>query len=324
MENNQVDTEHMTTKEKVLIGVTATGLASLIFFGTRILIKKVKTKLKENYDNTHKTTDDLAPETPVQTPAHTKPHTGLPAGNAGPAFPLRFGAKGDQVRQLQLALIRRYGAGILPKSGADGSFGTELEAALMSKGYTLPLQEADYNKITQEKQPAVPAPLVAFDSAAVAKGLYAAISARDFDSSITLLKAIRDTSSYALVSEKLKQYYINGVRQTLVNAMLRTFTESSQNAKVQDVFRNMGLKYNGYQWSLSGFSGFTVSERVQTSKQAIAVTVKTGTVLTLPSNLPLGFFLYSVADWSVVSVDPYDDVRIYIKTSNLKPYQNAK
>lgn len=253
METITANTEKGKAKKVVLFSLGTLALGTLTFFGIK-LYKNHKQKTEDDTDTEN--TDYMDSKAPVRTPAASKPRTRIPAAHAGSAFPLRLRSKGDTVKQLQLALINRYGAGILPKFGADGDFGSELEAALKAKGFTVPLTEADYNKITQEKQSApAPAPLVAFDSAAVAKALFTSISTRDFNSSITLLKAIKDTSNYALVSEKLKEYYINGVRQTLVNAMLNNFTESSQRAKVQDTLKSIGLKYNGSQWSLSGLSG---------------------------------------------------------------------
>jgi len=59
-------------------------------------------------------------------------------------------------------------------------------------------------------------------------------------------------TNYSLVSEKLKDYRIGGVRQTLVNALLNTFKDNTQKLKLTDAFKKIGLKYNGSKWSLSG------------------------------------------------------------------------
>lgn len=252
MENNQGEnTSKSKTKKVVLFSLGTLALGTLAFFGFKHFNKK-----KDN-DEIDQTTDDLDSKANFQTPANPKPRTNLPAANVSDAFPLRLHAKGDKVRLLQQALIRTYGAGILKKFGADGDFGSELQAALRSKGYGVPLSESDYNKIVgkkEETQQTPPAPLVTFDPAAMAKALFVAITARDFNSTITLLKGIKSTTDYSLVSEQLKNNYrIAGVRQTLVNAALTTFTESSQKSKVQETFKNMGLKYDGTKWSLSGW-----------------------------------------------------------------------
>lgn len=252
IENNQVETAKKSrTKKVVLFGLGTLALGTLAFFG----IKHFKKNKTENNDETDQTNDDMDSKTTVQNPPRNKPRTSLPSSGISDAFPLRIGSKGDKVRLLQQALIRTYGAGILAKFGADGQFGTELQSALRSKGYGVPLSESEYNKIAGKKEEAqTPPPLVAFDPVAIAKAIYNAIIAKDFNTTITLLKAIKSTTDYSLVSEQIKNNYrIGGVRQTLVNASLNTFTESSQKLKVQDAFKNMGLKYDGTKWSLSGF-----------------------------------------------------------------------
>ncbi len=45
-------------------------------------------------------------------------------------FPLKMGDKNSWVKYFQLGLIKRYGKSILPKFGADGSFGNELANAI--------------------------------------------------------------------------------------------------------------------------------------------------------------------------------------------------
>jgi hypothetical protein len=248
--NNQQANGKAKAKKAVLVSLGTLALGTLAFFGIKHFKKQ---KEEKNNDTTDQTTDQ--PDLPVSVPATTSsvPRTSVPAVHAGAAFPLKLGSKGSKVLELQQALMRDYGSGIFPKYGADKIFGTELSDFLRSKGYAVPLSEADFKKITQGKKQETPAPLVTFDPAAIAKGLYTAIIARDFNAAITLLKSIKSTSQYALVSEQLKTYYINGVHQNLVNAMLSSFTESSQRGSIQQVFLLMGLKYNGSQWSLSGF-----------------------------------------------------------------------
>lgn len=251
MENNQVETKQTTTKQKVLLGLGATALATALFFGTRYGIKKAKEKLlnKLQDDKINETTSDLDTKIPVQTNSNSKPSTSVRPAAAGATFPLNLRAKGNKVLKLQQSLMRTYGSGIFPKHGADGDFGSELASFLRSKGYGVPLSEADFKKITQTE---VPKPLVAFDPAAVAKGIFLSIRAKNFNSAILLLKVITNTERYAQVSEQLKHYFINGVRQTLVNAMLNTFSENSQKTTIKDVFLKMGLKYNATadKWSL--------------------------------------------------------------------------
>ena len=251
MENNQVETKTTTTKEKVLLGLGATALATALFFGTRYGIRKAKEKLlnKLQDDKINQTTTDLDTKIPVQTRSNSVPRTSVRPTATGATFPLNLRAKGNKVLELQQSLMRTYGSGIFPKHGADGEFGSELASFLRGKGYGIPLSETDFKKITKTE---VPKPLIAFDPAAVAKGLFLTIRSKNFNSALLLLKVIKTTARYAQVSEQLQHYFINGVRQTLVNAMLNTFTEVSQKATIKDVFQKMGLKYNAAtdKWSL--------------------------------------------------------------------------
>lgn len=250
MENTQVNTDKSKAKKVVLLSLGTLTLSVLTFLGIKS-IKKSKTK---NNDDTNQTPDPADLKVPVQSRSNRPANPRLPSGSNGAAFPIRLGAKGDKVVALQYALIRTYGSGIFPKYGADGIFGSELEGFLRAKGYKIPLSEEEFKKITQTKTQ-TPA-ISLFDPAAIAKGIFNAITTKDFKSAITLLKAIGNTNNYRLVSEKFQQYRIGGgVRQTLVNGMLRAFSEKSQKEETQSVFLKMGLKFNAAtgQWSLSGF-----------------------------------------------------------------------
>jgi len=62
-------------------------------------------------------------------------------------FPLKRGSKGNRVTQLQNALVKKYGASILPKYGVDGMFGKEVEAALVRAKMPTSINETNYTKI---------------------------------------------------------------------------------------------------------------------------------------------------------------------------------
>lgn len=253
METNQTDNSASTTtpksKKKTIIwlGLGTLAVGGLTFLGFKIFSNsKNKTT---NEDNTENDTMDDKPT--IKNPNKPVVHSALPAVHANSSFPLRLSAKGDRVLQLQRTLIATYGTGILKKFGADGHFGKELESALRSKGYSIPLSESDFKKITQEKKEEKQTPpLESFNPLAIAKAIYNSILAKDYTSSITLLKGIKNTTDYSLVSEQIKTFRINGVRQTLVNAMLNTYTESSQKLNTQEVFKKMGLKYANGKWTI--------------------------------------------------------------------------
>lgn len=79
----------------------------------------------------------------------TTSFTESPSVNTAPAkndnFPLKRGSKGNRVTQLQNALVKKYGAGILPKYGVDGMFGKEVEAALVRAKMPTSINETNYN-----------------------------------------------------------------------------------------------------------------------------------------------------------------------------------
>ena len=62
-------------------------------------------------------------------------------------FPLKRGSKGNRVTQLQNALVKKYGASILPKYGVDGMFGKEVEAALVRAKMPTSINESNYTKL---------------------------------------------------------------------------------------------------------------------------------------------------------------------------------
>lgn len=71
-------------------------------------------------------------------------------------FPLKLGDKNSFVRNFQLGLIKKYGKSILPRFGADGSFGNELAAAIrkiQKRPSTSPvsISEALYKSIVSSK-----------------------------------------------------------------------------------------------------------------------------------------------------------------------------
>lgn len=248
-------TEQPKNKKRAMLWLSLGTLAmgGLTFLGIKLFTKPKNTTndddLKENNDLDVKSTNQN----------FTKPvvHSALPTVHVTASFPLRLGAKGDTVLRLQRALITSFGAGVFKKYGADGYFGKELESVLKSKGYSVPLSETDFNKITQEKKEVAtnstanqtpPPPLETFNPNAIAKAVSDSITAKDYTTSITLLKGIKNTTDYSLVSEQLKNYRINGVRQTLVNAMLSTFTESSQKLSIQETLKKIGLKYANSKW----------------------------------------------------------------------------
>jgi hypothetical protein len=160
-----------------------------------------------------------------------------------PVFPLKNGSKGERVKNLQQALIQKHGKGILPKNGANGIFGTELQAALKKLKLPETINETLYHVLVKSTE---------FDAYKTAMLLNAAAQSKDFTKAMPLLRSIKDSNVYQAVNKFYLNFFTAGVRQTLVNAMLNTFKNENQREVVRLEFVRMGLKYDGKKWSLSG------------------------------------------------------------------------
>lgn len=195
-------------------------------------------------------TDTIIPPAPTVTSSprsrssSPKPTT----ATATTVFPLKKGSRNTQVKSLQQALIAKYGAGILPKYGADGDFGTETATALKKAGLPVTIDESTYYVIVQGSGTIT-------DKTTLASKLLLAADRGDFAGTINLLKQLNTKEDYRQVSDLFSQQRLRGVRQTLVNGLLDSFTNENQKQQIRYEFIRMGLKYDGNKWSLAGFDG---------------------------------------------------------------------
>ena len=189
-------------------------------------------------------------------------------------FPLKKGSKGENVRLLQEALIAKYGKTILPKYGSDGDFGTETLNALKKAGLPSSITERIFNVLTQSSK---------IDKSTLGKDLYNATIAKDFNKAISLLKAMSNTQDYSAANEVFKTYRINGVRQTIVNGLLSSFTSTDQKEKIKLEFLRMGLQFDGSKWSLSGFDGRSI-----VTNQSTTVWINATEGISVPARMVLG------------------------------------
>lgn len=128
---------------------------------------------------------------------------------------------------------------------------------------------------TQEppKQAATAPPSKPINAGLVAKGFYAAIIAKNFKTVLLLLKTMHGTQDYADVSKAFGKLRVNGVHKTLVNGLLDNFKDDAQKKAIQSAFTDMGLKYDGKKWSLSG-----------TNEKPMLITSRSTTVWKNPKN----------------------------------------
>lgn len=110
----------------ILIGLSVLGTGVAGFLGWNYWKKK---KANQEEDTTSFTETASVNTAPVK----------------NDSFPLKRGSKGNRVTQLQNALVKKYGASILPKYGVDGMFGKEVEAALVRAKLPTSINESTYN-----------------------------------------------------------------------------------------------------------------------------------------------------------------------------------
>lgn len=243
MEEQIINQEQVKPKGKgkvVLIGVSIIGLGTLAFFGWRKL----------------KGTEEEAPTEIVPDKSFSVPSTKATTSVArNDNFPIKRGSKGERVKTIQQVLVK---SGLLDAKDVIGEFGPKTEAALKKLGLPTVITEDAFTEITVgkakpegEKPPPSPTPL---DAEKFADGLWSAAKSKNFKAALSILLLMKSTSDYTAVSDIFKTKYLNGVRQTLVNGMLNSFSDLTQKETLRNAFKLMGLKYDGITFSLSGIS----------------------------------------------------------------------
>ncbi len=286
---------------KIVLATLTIGAVSVVgYFGWQY-IKKKKDAKSSNLDNellkihpngnpispadtTHKSTiTDTTYTPPVDTTGTKSSKSKSTSSGTGDGFPLKKGSKGDNVRQLQQALIDKYGSSILPKYGADGDFGSETQNALKKKGLPTSISESTFNVITQGGGSSSGNSSSTSSIISLAQKLYDAASAKNFNSVLSLLKKIDNKDDYQQVSNSFMQHRLHGVRQTLVNGLLGSFASEDQKQKIRMEFIRMGLQYDGSKWSLSGFDGKPI-----VTKEPATVWVSPTQSVPVPAMMVLG------------------------------------
>lgn len=270
-------------KKAILIslGVVATAVGG--FFGFKYLKnRKKKTDIDEE-ETTPVTTTSSSQTSTSSSSGGYKSTTSSTTTTRKDSFPLKKGSKGERVKLFQEKLIAKYGKSILPKYGADGDFGSEMEAALEKLKLPSTISESAYNVYVKGAAP---------DPDDLAEALIDAAENKNFTKAIDNLKKIRNTSDYSSVSEKFKELRINGgVRKTLVTGMLDTFTSSSQQESIRVQFLRMGLKYDGSKWSVpSNYNFFSGIENplLITTEATELIDPKYHVKVKVPKNMVIG------------------------------------
>ncbi len=280
------------TKKIMLIGFGLAGAGILSYFGWQYW-KKHKTESDGSAEDApdFSAKNEYAPP-PPKPKSQPKTNT-APPPSANNSFPLKKGSKGEMVKAMQVALITKYGQGILPRYGADGDFGSETAAALAKTGLPASIDEATFNSLVQKK------PAASLSPSDIGKLLYAAAIHKDFNKTLALLKTLKSVSDYTAASNAFKVYRIGGVRQTLVNGILNSFPDEKQKQAIKLAFSAMGLKYDGNRWSLSGLG----SARILVTTRPTKVWKNPRTAVHVPANMVLGKEIKRRGNFSVFQND---------------------
>ncbi len=228
-------------KKWVFLSIGLLGTGALSYFGWRWWQNNRATNLNV-YPADSGSNATIAPPSTVSTYSPGRPNYST-TQTANDSFPLKNGSRGENVRLLQDSIVTQYGL----KIGVDGVFGSETAGALKKLNFPVSIDQTTFNVITKPKS---------LDAAGTAQKLYNAMTGKDFNAALALLKMLKSTADYSAVSTNLSENYrIGGVHQTLVNAMLNTYTSETQKQQIRLAFAAMGLKYDGDKWSLSGLGG---------------------------------------------------------------------
>ena len=255
----------------ILLGIGVVALSgAAIYFATR--------PKKNNSGFIPETVDTTFDVEKVSTPVRS-------GGSSSSGFPLKKGSRGDLVRNIQEAIIKKYGASALPRYGADGIWGNELQTALIANGISTTITTDIFTTLVGSK---LRPKKKKFNPALLAKNLRLAILDDDLNQALSSLSKIWTVKGYTRVNEIFKEKRIEGIRKTLVNGLLTKFPGQSEKKKLNAQFHRMGLKFNGSQWSLSGINGSselnndllqTVVEAVVWSPSGLEMNVTKDTIL---------------------------------------------
>lgn len=257
----------------VLTGIAVAGTAVAAGLGYFILAPRRKN------DQTDPESRFTGEQDTTQQPEITPRYAPSASSNTmSSGFPLSRGSKGEYVRYLQNALIQKFGKGILPKYGADGSWGKEMDTALVSKGLKTAIDQTTYtdyitgnfgSTASANATPKTTATTIVGDlknflvptwivdpKVAVGYKLFDAAKAKNITATLAFLKSLNSVTDYTSASKGFQlrpwkaevstTWYgmpsVSAARFTLVNGLLDAFTAQSDKHQLRAEFRRMGLK----------------------------------------------------------------------------------
>lgn len=325
----------------VSIGAGFIGLSGLGFW----LYKRSKSgetsregKSEEGFDSA---TASQAPKLPAPDFSATLPS---PTVSVTSGFPIQKGSRGEYVRNLQNALINKYGASILPKWGADGSWGSELTKALTDKGLKTVIDNTTYTDYVTgafgSKSTNAPSNTTANTSVVkdivksvlpawvtdpnikIGFQLFDSAKAKSISATIALLSKLKNVNEYSAASQgfQMRPYEPPFRKYTLVTGLMDAFKASADSkSKLRAEFRRIGLKetvkdsnpttYDST-WALSGLGA--ASKNVRTIMKAI-ITDGFNIRVEVPTRTLLGSWLSSGNGYTRFRT--FDGRAMYVRTN---------
>ena len=257
----------------VLTGIAVAGTAVAAGLGYFILAPRRKNDQTD--PESRFTGEQITEQQPEITPRYAPSAS---SNTVSSGFPLSRGSKGEYVRNLQNALIQKFGKGILPKYGADGSWGKEMDTALVSKGLKTAIDQTTYtdyitgnfgSSASANASPKTTATTIVGDlknflvptrivdpKVAVGYKLFDAVKGKNITAPLAFLKSLNSVTDYASASKGFQlrpwkaevstTWYgmpsVSAARFTLVNGLLDAFTAQNEKHLLRAEFRRMGLK----------------------------------------------------------------------------------
>jgi hypothetical protein len=272
----------------VLTGIIMAGTTAIAGMGYYAFRPKSGKDTKDSDDGFADQPKDLIREGfPAATTTTTTTNNHPPSG-----FPLKKGSSGTFVTNLQNALITYFPLlNPLPKYGADGSWGSEvqkflednsLETVIDKTTYTdyitgnfpglkakndaantAPKTTASSNNIIKDIIKSVIPSYLTDPNVRVGWQLFDTVKAKNLAATISLLQQLKNTTHYQSASSgfQYRPYQLPFRKFTLVSGLFDSFTSQSDKNTIRTQLRKMGLKetivnsepanYDST-WSLSG------------------------------------------------------------------------
>ena len=254
----------METKTKIIIGVALVGAGGIGYLIYRQLqdSKLPEKRDMEEAEDRADLLDQIKPDPLPPPPGNSTPK---PKPKADSGFPLKMGSKGQLVRDVQEALVKKYGPSILKTPpGIDGDYGPDLFNALQSKNLPTWIDSLAYTKIMSintspgKTDPGKPKPKPTKDDPSkdeslpvrVANYLHSAVSNDKVFWAIDALKRIKNKGHFMAVSTEFKKDMSGWSYKTIVNALKDQFLRNDYYPKILDQYKRIGLTFDGSTWAV--------------------------------------------------------------------------